>query len=62
VNELEDDMTDIALDTEIQELSVPEQAIELIDWFLDDIRSRQLVSSDQISDVLLDLRILLSVN
>ena len=55
-------MTDIALDTETQELSVPEQAIELIDWFLDDIRSRQLVSSDQISDVLLDLRILLSVN
>ncbi len=38
------------------------QAVAIIDKFLGDIAGRALVSSDEVRDVMLDLRIVLSFN
>jgi hypothetical protein len=46
--------------TEIQDLDVITEALALIDRSLGDMRHRELVSTDEVADLLLDMRSLLS--
>ncbi len=46
--------------TETTEAALVAQAIELIDRGLSDLKNRELMSSGEVSDLLLDLRMLLT--
>jgi hypothetical protein len=59
-----EDVTDItdtsALDFKVFDQAVIDEAIRLIDAKLADLLHRELVSSDEVSDLLLDVRMLLT--
>jgi hypothetical protein len=46
--------------TELEELNVISEALALIDRGLGDMLNRELVSTDEVADLLLDVRTLLS--
>jgi hypothetical protein len=48
--------------TEVRELDVINEALAIIDRALSEMTSRSLVSSDEMSDLLLDVRSLLTTN
>ena len=48
--------------TEISEPDVIEEALAVIDQGLGQMKHRELVSTDEVSDLLLDLRLLLLTN
>jgi len=59
MTETDDVMTEPGSDPRIDE-AVIEEAVRLIDRGLSDLMHRELVSTDEISDLLLDVRMLLT--
>jgi hypothetical protein len=55
-----DDVTTGAADSKVIDEAVIDEALRLIDGGLSDLMHRELVSTDEVSDLLLDVRMLLT--
>lgn len=55
-----DDVTTVATESKGIEQAVIDEALRLIDGGLSDLMHRELVSTDEVSDLLLDVRMLLT--